>query len=106
MGEAQTKAETQRRKSVRYDHSVNCDLKSARQTMRATTLNISEGGVCIRLTSFGSIEMDSVVAIQMQDFPLINGKVIWVNNRIIGIAFIDTMTHHREFVELIDSLKG
>ncbi len=106
MGEAQAQVQPQRRKSVRYDHRVNCDLKSVHKTMRATTLNISEGGICIKLTSFGSVDVDTVVAVQMQDSPLINGKVVWVNNRILGIVFIDSIKDHPELVALLKRLKG
>jgi len=72
--------------------------------MRAATLNISHGGMCIKLQSFGSIETGTVVAIRMQDFPLIEGRVIWVNTRVIGVEFIDNAENPSEFADLLDRL--
>lgn len=104
--QALAQEQSQRRRHARYELKINCDLKSAQKTLRAATLNISEGGLCIKLQSFGTMDHGSVVAIEMEDFPLMNGTVVWVNNRIIGIEFIDEIREHPEVVALLASLKS
>ncbi len=95
-----------RRRHPRYEYEASCDLKSARRTMRATTRNISEGGICLKLQSFGSVDLGDVIAIEMPDFPLINGTVAWTNNRIVGVEFIDSIRDTPEIRDLLDRLAG
>lgn len=106
MTETQTRPEPQRRRHLRHDYATTCTLKSVHKTWRAKTLNISQGGVCIKLQSFGSMEEGAVVAIELDDFPLINGVAVWVNNRIIGLEFIDDVQDHREIAALLARFAG
>ena len=92
--EVSTQPLVQLRAYERLNFTDTCWVRTEKKKFQATGMNISEGGMCLRLNGLGIVHNGTDVQITLKGYPPIDATLRWSKDRVMGFQFLTPIKGH------------
>lgn len=98
--------EIQRRRTDRFAFVEPVLIQSDKATLHAASVNISKGGMCLRVSSGGVVRRGDGIAVFIRDCPPVDAKVNWTRRDLAGVRFDQHLSSHPKVLRIVEDLKA